>query len=128
VKPSIGARTGLGAGFARSSSRASTESNVSATCRASEEARTRALLMQTLAGGPPTLRRLESRDLEDHEWAAVTAFMTAPRRVDPDIKQIVGRLSIDAPFRQPGGRRWLTSIWTTATGAAGQFPVLTNGC
>lgn len=68
---------------------------VSVTCRASEEARIRALLLQSLAGSPLTLRRLDSRDLEDRERVVVTAFVTAPRRVDADVERIVGRLSIE---------------------------------
>ena len=68
---------------------------VSITSRASEEARIRALLLQSLAGSPLALRRLDSIDLADGERVVVTAVVTADRRVDADVEKIVGRLSLE---------------------------------
>src|SRR5271169_4639951 len=66
---------------------------VSVTCRNPEEAHIRALLLQGLAGGGLSLRRLDSNDIQDTGRVVVTALMTASRRVDADVEKIVGRLS-----------------------------------
>jgi putative Mg2+ transporter-C (MgtC) family protein len=69
---------------------------VSITCRSPEEAHIRALLLQSLAGTPLTLRRLESNDLNGGARVMVTALFTAPHRIDADVEKIVGRLSLES--------------------------------
>ena len=41
------------------------------------------------------LRRLESNDLDASGRVVVTAFVTAPHRIDADVEKIVGRLSLE---------------------------------
>jgi len=67
---------------------------LAATCRSPDEAHIRALLLQGLAGCGLALRRLDSSDL-DAGRVAVTAFVSAPHRVDADVEKIVGRLSLE---------------------------------
>jgi putative Mg2+ transporter-C (MgtC) family protein len=68
---------------------------VSATCRGSDEAHLRAMLLHGLAGGGLALRRLDSSDLEGTGRVVVTALATASTRVDADVEKIVGRLSLE---------------------------------
>src|SRR6476660_3440514 len=68
---------------------------VSITCRSPDEAQLRALLLQGLAGSGLSLRRLDSSDVDAGASVVVTAFGTAPHRVDVDVERIVGRLSLE---------------------------------
>jgi putative Mg2+ transporter-C (MgtC) family protein len=68
---------------------------VSVTCRSPDEAHVRALLLQGLAGSGLLLRRLDSSDVERTDRVAVTAFVTAQQRADPDVEKVVGRLSLE---------------------------------
>jgi putative Mg2+ transporter-C (MgtC) family protein len=80
---------------------------VSVTCRNPEEAHIRALLLQGLAGGGLSLRRLDSNDIQDTGRVVVTALMTASRRVDADVEKIVGRLSLEPTV---SAARWQAEI------------------
>ncbi len=77
------------------------------TCRSPDEAHIRALLLQGLAGGALSLRRLDSTDLEGGGRVVVTAFVTAPQRVDTDVEKIVGRLSLEPTV---SAARWQADI------------------
>ncbi len=68
---------------------------VSVTCRGTDEAHIRALLLQGVANSGLALRRLDSNDLEGTDRVAVTALVTAPHRIDTDVERIVGRLSLE---------------------------------
>ena len=68
---------------------------VSVTCRGTDEAHIRALLLQGVANSGLALRRLDSNDLEGTDRVAVAALVTAPRRIDTDVERIVGRLSLE---------------------------------
>jgi putative Mg2+ transporter-C (MgtC) family protein len=80
---------------------------VSVTCRNPDEAHIRALLLQGLAGGGLTLRRLDSNDLEGTGRVAVAAWATASRRVDNDVEKIVGRLSLEPTV---SAARWQSDV------------------
>jgi len=80
---------------------------VAVTCRSPEEAHVRALLLQGLAGCGLALRRLDSNDLEGTGRVAVTAFMTAPGRLDAEVEKIVGRLSLEPTV---SAARWQAEI------------------
>ena len=80
---------------------------VSATCRSPDEAHIRALLLQGLASSGLALRRLDSNDLAEAERVVVTAFVTAPHRVDTDVERIVGRLSLEPTV---SGARWQAEL------------------
>jgi putative Mg2+ transporter-C (MgtC) family protein len=68
---------------------------VSLTCRATDEAHVRALLLQGLVGSGLALRGLESNVLNGSGRVCVTAHLTASQRVDADLEKIVGRLSLE---------------------------------
>jgi putative Mg2+ transporter-C (MgtC) family protein len=53
------------------------------------------------------LRQLESNDLDATGRVIVTAFMTAPHRVDAEIEKIVGRLSLEPTV---SAARWQADI------------------
>jgi putative Mg2+ transporter-C (MgtC) family protein len=80
---------------------------VSVTCRSPDEAHVRALLLQGLAGSGLALRRLDSNDLDEGARAVVTAFVTAPNRVDADVEKIVGRLSLEPTV---SAARWQAEV------------------
>jgi putative Mg2+ transporter-C (MgtC) family protein len=80
---------------------------LSVTCRSPEEAHIRALLLQGLAGSGLALRRLDSNDLEGTGRVVVTAFATAPQRVDADVEKIVGRLSLEPTV---SAARWQAEV------------------
>jgi putative Mg2+ transporter-C (MgtC) family protein len=80
---------------------------VSVPCRNPDEAHIRALLLQGLAGGGLTLRRLDSSDLEGTGRVAVAAWATASRRVDGDVEKIVGRLSLEPTV---SAARWQADV------------------
>jgi len=77
------------------------------TCRSPDEAHIRALLLQGLAGSALALRRLDSTDLEGTGRVAVSAFVTAPQRVDADVEKIVGRLSLEPTV---SAARWQADV------------------
>ncbi|MCO5166767.1 MAG: MgtC/SapB family protein [Planctomycetes bacterium] len=65
------------------------------TCRAAEEERTRALLLQGVAADPLLrLHGVESTDL-DPDRVEVVAVLSATRREDALVERIVGRLSLE---------------------------------
>jgi len=76
---------------------------VSVTCRGTEEAHIRALLLHNLAGIALALRRLDSNDIDGSGRVIVTAFVTAQRPIDADVEKIVGRLSLEPTV---SGARW----------------------
>jgi putative Mg2+ transporter-C (MgtC) family protein len=80
---------------------------VSVTCRNPDEAHVRALLQQGLAGSGLALRRLDSNDLPETKRVSVTAFVTAPQRVDADVERIVGRLSLEPTV---SAARWQAEV------------------
>ena len=80
---------------------------LSVTCRSPDEAHVRALLLQGLAGSGLALRRLDSSDLDATDRVCVTAFVTAPHRVDADVEKIVGRLSLEQSVT---AARWQAEI------------------
>src|SRR4030081_560820 len=80
---------------------------VSVTCRGQDEAHIRALLLQGLAGCGLALRHLDSNDLEGTGRVAVTAFVTAPHRIDADVEKIVGRLSLEPTV---SAARWQADV------------------
>jgi hypothetical protein len=78
----------------RLSARAS-HSVVSVTCRSPDQAHVRAVLLQGLATGGLTLRRLENIRSGGATRVVVTALLTAHSRVAADVERIVGRLSLE---------------------------------
>ena len=86
---------------------------VSVTCRSPDEAHIRALLLQGLASGGLALRRLDSTDIESSGRVVVTAFLTAPQRVDADVERIVGRLSLEPTV---SAARWQADTRITSEG------------
>ena len=64
-------------------------------CRSPDEAHVRALLLQSVAAISLSLRRLDSVDQESTGRVEVTAALTAPKRNDGALEQIVGRLSLE---------------------------------
>lgn len=80
---------------------------VSVTCRSPDEAHVRALLLQGLAGSGLGLRHLDSNDLNEGARVVVTAFVTAPHRVDTDVEKIVGRLSLEPTV---SAARWQAEV------------------
>ena len=80
---------------------------VSLTCRSPDEAQLRALLLQGLAGSGFSLRRLDSNDVDAGASVVVTAFVTAPHRVDADVERIAG-----SPEPEPtaSAARWQAEV------------------
>jgi len=68
---------------------------VEVTCRATEEAHIRSLLLHGLSQAGLGLRRIDSQDLPDTARVAVTAQAVAAARNDAALEQIVGRLSLE---------------------------------
>ena len=68
---------------------------VTLTCRSSEEAHLRSLLLHALAQSGLGLRRMDSADIPDTNKVTVTAQAVAPKRIDAALEQIVGRLSLE---------------------------------
>ena len=66
------------------------------TARADQEAHIRALLLQSLAGQPLTLKSLRSEDLEHTEKLEVQAFLTSTGTQNSLLEQIVSRLSLES--------------------------------
>jgi putative Mg2+ transporter-C (MgtC) family protein len=68
---------------------------VTLTCRSSEEAHLRSLLLHALAQSGLGLRRMDSGDIPDTNKVTVTAQAVAPKRIDAALEQIVGRLCLE---------------------------------
>jgi putative Mg2+ transporter-C (MgtC) family protein len=68
---------------------------IEVTCKATEEAQLRSLLLQTLSQAGLGLRRLESGDIPETSRVAVMAHALAPVRNDTALEQVVGRLSLE---------------------------------
>jgi putative Mg2+ transporter-C (MgtC) family protein len=68
---------------------------VNVVCKGEGEAHVRALLLQGLTAGGIHLRRLDSSNIEDSDRVEVLAVLSAERRSDSILEQIVGRLSLE---------------------------------
>jgi putative Mg2+ transporter-C (MgtC) family protein len=68
---------------------------VNVVCRGDREAHVRALLLQGVSAGSIHLRRLDSSNIEDSDRVEVLAVLSADRRSDGVLEQIVGRLSLE---------------------------------
>ena len=68
---------------------------VNVVCRGDTEAHVRALLLQGLVAGGIRLHRLDSSNIEDSDRVEVLAELSADRRADGVLEQIVGRLSLE---------------------------------
>jgi len=68
---------------------------VTLTCRSTEEAHLRSLLLHSLSQGGLGLRRIDSADIPDTAMVTVTAQALAAKRNDAALEQIVGRLSLE---------------------------------
>jgi uncharacterized membrane protein YhiD involved in acid resistance len=76
----------------------STEANLTGTERARAKYgrdSLRAMLLQGLGAGGIHLRRLDSSNIEDSDRVEVFAVLSADRRSDGVLEQIVGRLSLE---------------------------------
>jgi putative Mg2+ transporter-C (MgtC) family protein len=74
---------------------AETQYSVEVTCKGSEEAHMRSLLLHSLSQAGLGLRRIDSEDIEDTTKVTVTAQAVAATRNDAALEQIVGRLSLE---------------------------------
>ena len=68
---------------------------VNVVVRGDNEAHVRALLLQGLGAGAIRLHRLDSSNIEDSDRVEVLAELSADRRSDSILEQIVGRLSLE---------------------------------
>jgi putative Mg2+ transporter-C (MgtC) family protein len=68
---------------------------VNVVCTGEREAHVRALMLQGLSAGGLHLRRLDSSNIEDSDRVEVLAVLSAERRCDDILEQIVGRLSLE---------------------------------
>jgi putative Mg2+ transporter-C (MgtC) family protein len=68
---------------------------VNVVCKGDREAHVRALLLQGVSAGSIHLRRLDSSNIEDSDRVEVLAVLSADRRSDGVLEQIVGRLSLE---------------------------------
>lgn len=68
---------------------------VEITCKGTEEAHTRSVLLHALSQGGLGLRRIDSEDIADTAKVTVTAQAVAARRNDTVLEIIVGRLSLE---------------------------------
>jgi putative Mg2+ transporter-C (MgtC) family protein len=68
---------------------------VNVVVRGDNEAHVRALLLQGLGAGGIRLHRLDSSNIEDSDRVEVLAELSADRRSDSVLEQIVGRLSLE---------------------------------
>ncbi len=82
---------------------AETQYTIAVTCRSTEEAHVRSLLLHSLSQGGLGLRKIESEDLPESGKVCVTADTPPGTRKDAALENIVGRLSLE-PFvpRFPG--------------------------
>jgi putative Mg2+ transporter-C (MgtC) family protein len=72
-----------------------THYNVTLTCRNTEEAHLRSILLHALSQSGLGLRRIDSADIPDTSKVTVMAHAVGPKRVDVALEQIVGRLSLE---------------------------------
>lgn len=77
---------------------------VNVVCKGDREAHLRALLLQGLSAGGIHLRRLDSSNIEDSDRVEVLAVLSADRRADGVLEQIVGRLSLEPAVTAAGWR------------------------
>ncbi len=77
------------------STNAETQYSVEVTCKATEEAHMRSLLLHSLSQAGLGLRRIDSEDIADTSKVTVTAQAVAATRIDGALEQIVGRLSLE---------------------------------
>jgi putative Mg2+ transporter-C (MgtC) family protein len=77
---------------------------VNVVCKGDREAHVRALLLQGLSAGGIHLRRLDSSNIEDSDRVEVLAVLSADRRADGVLEQIVGRLSLEPAVTAAGWR------------------------
>lgn len=68
---------------------------VNVVSRGDNEAHVRALLLQGLSAGGVRLHRLDSSNIEDSDRVEALAELSADRRSDSVLEQIVGRLSLE---------------------------------
>jgi len=68
---------------------------VNVVCKGDNKAHVRALLLQGLSAGAIRLHRLDSSNIEDSDRVEVLAELSADRRSDSVLEQIVGRLSLE---------------------------------
>jgi putative Mg2+ transporter-C (MgtC) family protein len=76
---------------------------IAVVCRQDGEAQVRALLLQAMVGANMLFHELNSHNVEGTDRVEVCATITAPRRRDEALEQIVGRLSLEA---QVTAARW----------------------
>ncbi len=76
---------------------AETQYTIAVTCRSTEEAHVRSLLLHALSQGGLGLRKIESEDLPESGKVCVTADTPPGSRKDAALENIVGRLSLE-PF------------------------------
>ncbi len=76
---------------------AETQYTIAVTCRSTEEAHVRSLLLHALSQGGLGLRKIESEDLTESGKVCVTADTPPGTRKDAALENIVGRLSLE-PF------------------------------
>jgi putative Mg2+ transporter-C (MgtC) family protein len=72
-----------------------THYTVEVTCKGSEEAHIRSLLLHGLTGAGLGLRRIDSEDIPEPSKVRVTAKAMSATRNDAALEQIVGRLSLE---------------------------------
>ncbi len=72
-----------------------THYKVMLTCKGTEEAHMRSLLLHSLSQSGLGLRRIDSADIADTAKVAVTAEAVAAKRNDAALEQVVGRLSLE---------------------------------
>lgn len=68
---------------------------VTVVCKGDGEAHVRALLLNGLSAGSLRLRRLDSSNIEGSDRVEVLASLSAEKRSDGVLEQIVGRLSLE---------------------------------
>jgi len=78
---------------------------VNVTCRGTDEAQIRALLVQGFGVSDLHLRELESTDIEGTDRVAVTATITSDKRREIALEYIVGHLSLEPSVTST---RWRT--------------------
>jgi len=78
---------------------------VRVTCKGTEEAAIRALLVQGFGASDLHLRELESADLEGTDRVEITATLTSEKRREIALEYIVGRLSLEPSVT---AARWRT--------------------
>ena len=78
-----------------SSPDAETYYTVTLTCTSADEAHLRSLLLHAFSQGGLGLRRIDSADIPETAKVIVTAQVFTPKRNDPALEQIVGRLSLE---------------------------------